>query len=96
MKLVSLFAGAGGEVLGAHRAGLEHVEAVEWDLVGRSMTRGGRRPGAGRPKAQHPRRPVSVSLSAEELQQLDALREDGESRSECVRRLIRETGEQHD
>lgn len=31
MKIVSLFAGAGGEVLGAHRAGLEHVEAVEWD-----------------------------------------------------------------
>ena len=33
MRAVDLFAGAGGASLGMHRAGLELVEAVEWDAV---------------------------------------------------------------
>lgn len=33
VTIVSLFAGAGGEVLGSHRAGLEHVECVEFNAA---------------------------------------------------------------
>jgi DNA (cytosine-5)-methyltransferase 1 len=33
MRAVDLFAGAGGASLGMHRAGLELVEAIEWDAV---------------------------------------------------------------
>ena len=33
MRALDLFAGAGGASLGMHRAGLELVEAVEWDAV---------------------------------------------------------------
>ncbi len=56
------------------------------------MTRGGHRPGAGRPRTTGPSPRVLVVMTADIRDRLDAVRDPGESRSaailEAVRRLI--------
>lgn len=50
--------------------------------------RGGKRPGAGRPASSSPRRSRSFGMSDAEMARFDALREPGESRADCLMRLV--------
>ena len=52
--------------------------------------KGGRRPGAGaKPKAPEERwARVTVGLSPEDAARLDAIRREGESRAEAIKRLL--------
>jgi hypothetical protein len=61
------------------------------------MPRGGKRPGAGRPKSKNPARNyVPVKLTDDELKIVDGLRLGTDGRGTVIRRLIRDYGSTSD